>query len=1791
MADVDFTLTVSRLSSLEKLLKCPLCVSTLTQPITIEQCGHNFCRQCVVRHLSANTRSECPVCKMAIWTNNLQPNRQIDTAVNLISQLRSILDTSPGHDDSFSKSPCRASAATGAQTSPGSSIVSPLQTPSRRTTSSSPSSLSPVAIQASSAAASCSQHDSAVTAASSPPLLAAVTAAAAAAGSASIAIAAVTTISPASSAQRSSPVQSRLQSPVCVLSGDTNTTLAGAPIGNDRASSSNNNSVGTDDVSHVIKEARHDPLQQGPITTEHPSGKVNDDITVPLVPAERMLSGLTTAGSTSAVSASCDDYPAIASGNAQLQSQSAAAAAVKVNKEQHQSHDVTTKHVKQMGDQIVDQSEHMTSECGEVLPLTNKDSSVVQTAIITPSSVSPSHSTVAGDGKGYASVNVNELATTHNTGGAVAAAVSADGSGNVKSNDYVGSSSYPGTATTTNTDGNGDGETCNSDASDSDSGGSVSSNVGGFPFSQSQSVMASQQLVRRAYARRTYASHQRRKPSSKACGKSSRRNPRQTQQDGTSGVRHRRQLVNSRVTGFRSLSDVTEDSSAIPPPMAGSALSKPAAAAEAAVAGTSGLSNDATSTVTSTADDAAVAAAAAAAVADDDGDAVLACSGTSTGSLKGRTPPRKRSVLARSGTKSKDSTNCPRCGTHLASSRYLSRHQLTMHCRQMSLMNSTGARNSSNSNTSSTATVVASSSSNSSSSTTMADNAQKARPRPRGRPPGARQAANDKARPGKSRRQGVKSRIGKTQANPNSDTIAESKESDTERERKQSTNRSMHTRSRTNSVCETNGTCTSKTARQSAAVKAILSDNAASSGTGLCQDSVDGSAVVRPTHVDQSPSSTMVGVDRNEVTTGQCADDNDAATADLSMCSHRISSSQPCSGSAGEDTGCMPDLQRTPSINLRRHSDLPSSLSSVDGADCKTNASGAQQTASSNADRTGGGKANEHISDVDQLCHASNTQQGRSRTRRSLSSFDFENDFTTTMQQQQQQSPASSRGQREGKGRKRVASAPSELTLAPAKRRRSAAATGTATATPPAAAAPAAATAASTTKRSRRTSSNASSSSTIGCSSTPEPVLGDRHRRHQSNRSPHTAAGVPSSRSVPEGSTPASSATPSIAKQARRRGSSSTPSPASGTATNKRSTRKRSHSTDSQDITPAASTVVTPAATRTGNGSTATVTTPAATHTGNGSTAAAGTTRKGVAAAKRPSHQRSLSCEAAVPARQRRSTGRQRQASGTLPVLAIATPSRRSGRQASHKWKNAKGETHLHVAAVKGKVEEVQRWITAGCDVNVKDHAGWTPLHEAAVRGHRLVAELLLDNGALINCPGHDNDTALHDAVMNNHVDLAKLLVARGASTAVRNSRGCTPLELCLSSEMQKVLSSSCSNGSQHDQKLVAQQQAAHDLQTSPSARDNTNTVCIIASGLNHDEKDQVQRLAYRHKAYVVQDYIKNVTHVVAPMDDNRCCPRTIKVLKAILSGAWLVGFSWVRNSLLAGEYADEVEHEIEGTGEKRYFAPRKGRLNALNQLPGLFDGCSFYLYGDFCSVARDDLSDLILTGKGKLLSREPRVDWRFLTDVDHQQQQQQRQSASSTTPPASKRVKQQRNKSDSSPAISSIPTAAAATTASSATAATASSSTSATAADVESDSSSSRYVTAKDTGSTGHVADPETPLGTITTATATLTSPVTSPAAAAATAAASLVSAPAPMPRTFRLTAARAITVPFHARVGSPLAYCSQFILYDHAAERHPAKLVTPHLCTVSLAWLLDSISHFDLRDIEDEQTIQDAA
>uniref|UniRef100_A0A665XC93 BRCA1 associated RING domain 1 n=1 Tax=Echeneis naucrates TaxID=173247 RepID=A0A665XC93_ECHNA len=99
--------------------------------------------------------------------------------------------------------------------------------------------------------------------------------------------------------------------------------------------------------------------------------------------------------------------------------------------------------------------------------------------------------------------------------------------------------------------------------------------------------------------------------------------------------------------------------------------------------------------------------------------------------------------------------------------------------------------------------------------------------------------------------------------------------------------------------------------------------------------------------------------------------------------------------------------------------------------------------------------------------------------------------------------------------------------------------------------------------------------------------------------------------------------------------------------------------------------------------------------------------------------------------------------------------------------RNHKGETLLHLAAIKGDVDTVNQLLDQGADPNLKDNAGWTPLHEACNLGHMAVVEVLVSRGALLNTPGYENDSPLHDAVRNSHPAIVKLLLQHGASRNV----------------------------------------------------------------------------------------------------------------------------------------------------------------------------------------------------------------------------------------------------------------------------------------------------------------------------------------------------------------------------------------------------------------------------------------
>ncbi|XP_069778481.1 ankyrin repeat domain-containing protein 12 isoform X2 [Narcine bancroftii] len=134
------------------------------------------------------------------------------------------------------------------------------------------------------------------------------------------------------------------------------------------------------------------------------------------------------------------------------------------------------------------------------------------------------------------------------------------------------------------------------------------------------------------------------------------------------------------------------------------------------------------------------------------------------------------------------------------------------------------------------------------------------------------------------------------------------------------------------------------------------------------------------------------------------------------------------------------------------------------------------------------------------------------------------------------------------------------------------------------------------------------------------------------------------------------------------------------------------------------------------------------------------------------------------------------------------TPSSSSRQKDKVNKRNERGETPLHMAAIRGETKQVKELISQGADVNVKDFAGWTPLHEACNLGYYEVAKQLILAGADVNTRGLENDTPLHDAASNGHREIVKLLLRNGGDAYQMNHRGERPVDVADSDEMEQLL-------------------------------------------------------------------------------------------------------------------------------------------------------------------------------------------------------------------------------------------------------------------------------------------------------------------------------------------------------------------------------------------------------------------
>ena len=101
------------------------------------------------------------------------------------------------------------------------------------------------------------------------------------------------------------------------------------------------------------------------------------------------------------------------------------------------------------------------------------------------------------------------------------------------------------------------------------------------------------------------------------------------------------------------------------------------------------------------------------------------------------------------------------------------------------------------------------------------------------------------------------------------------------------------------------------------------------------------------------------------------------------------------------------------------------------------------------------------------------------------------------------------------------------------------------------------------------------------------------------------------------------------------------------------------------------------------------------------------------------------------------------------------------------------GFSALHAATCLGHMRMCRYLLAEGSEVNRTDRDGWSPLHMGTCYGHPEVVRLFLSSGAKMNQKTRDEETALHIAVDPANLDIIGELIGAGATGQgrVRSSR------------------------------------------------------------------------------------------------------------------------------------------------------------------------------------------------------------------------------------------------------------------------------------------------------------------------------------------------------------------------------------------------------------------------------------
>ncbi|KAI3748060.1 hypothetical protein L6452_10893 [Arctium lappa] len=152
------------------------------------------------------------------------------------------------------------------------------------------------------------------------------------------------------------------------------------------------------------------------------------------------------------------------------------------------------------------------------------------------------------------------------------------------------------------------------------------------------------------------------------------------------------------------------------------------------------------------------------------------------------------------------------------------------------------------------------------------------------------------------------------------------------------------------------------------------------------------------------------------------------------------------------------------------------------------------------------------------------------------------------------------------------------------------------------------------------------------------------------------------------------------------------------------------------------------------------------------------------------------------------------------------------------------------------------------------------------------------------------------------------------------------------------------------------------------------NKLVLCGSALSSEEKCTLVEFARSSGTIVSKYWRPNVTHVIAAVDSNGACTRTLKVLMAILNGKWIVTVEWVKACVKAGCLVNEEPYEVHLDTHGCSGGPKAGRLRILNNGPKLFTNFHFYFIGDFVQAFKNDLLNLVTTAGGTIIETKDQL-------------------------------------------------------------------------------------------------------------------------------------------------------------------------------------------------------------------------